>query len=74
MSRPAGAARRDAAIEAIYQGLTRHAREMRSLRGMREARGGRGPTIKRGTGRSALAIYLAGEVLRALDDETWSAD
>lgn len=54
----------DYLMEAIYRALTRYDREKRRARDLRMASGG-GPTIKRGTGRSALALYLTDAVLTA---------
>jgi hypothetical protein len=65
---------RDLVIEVIYRALVRYDRERRSLRNMRLATGQRGPTIKRGTVRPALAVYLADVVLRELKEQETRPD
>lgn len=56
---------RDLVMDAIYRALVRYDREDRYVRAMRQITK-RGPTIKRGTKRSALAIYLTDVVLDEL--------
>lgn len=56
---------RDGVIEAIYRALVEYDRELRRVRTWRSILG-RGPTIKRGTKRAALAVYLADVVLAEL--------
>jgi hypothetical protein len=55
-------AERDAVIEVIYRALVEYDRELRRVRTWRSILG-HGPTIKRGTKRAALAVYLADVVL-----------
>lgn len=74
MSRPTTREEKEiAASDALYRALVRYDREVRSARDLRAAQGGRGPTIKRGTKRAALARFLATEVVTALEDEGWAA-
>ena len=59
---------REVLADAIYRALTRYDRELRSMRDLRSAMGGRGPRIQRGTKRAALALYLTDVVLNELKD------
>lgn len=61
--------RRDFIADELYRALVKYDRELRNARDLRIALGGRGPTIKRGTKRGALAIYLANVVVTALAEE-----
>ncbi len=72
MTKPTSRSSQHQAIEeALFRALKRYDRELQSMRDLRMALGGQGPTIKRGTKRSALAHYLAGVALSALEDEDW---
>lgn len=72
MTRPETRADQQEAIgEALYRALTKYEQERRSMRNLRMALGGRGPTIKRGTARGALARYLAAAAVKALEDDSW---
>jgi len=61
-------ARRELVADAVLRTLTRHAQAMRAARGLRIAQNGKGPTVKRGTGRAALTLYITDAVLDALDE------
>jgi hypothetical protein len=66
-------ARYELVSDAIYRALVVYDREKRNVRDPRSAIGSRpgrvkGPTIKRGTGRSGLTRHLTAAVLRALDE------
>lgn len=59
---------RDVVTDAIWRALVAHDRAKRTMRDLRAATGG-GPTVKRGTGRVALARYLSEVVITALREE-----
>lgn len=65
---------RDLIADALYRALVKYDYELRAMRNLRIALGTRpgrvkGPTIKRGTKRSALAFYLADVVMNELAEE-----
>ena len=63
-------ARRTLVADAIFRALREHDQAQRFAREMRIAQSGRGPTIKRGTGRAALTMHLTDAVLAALSEES----
>jgi hypothetical protein len=67
---------RDQIANAIYKALKQYDEAKRMARGLRIARNGKGPTIKRGTGRSAQTIHVLTAVIEALDqlcNHKWGA-
>ena len=58
--------RRDWVIDAVYKAIGQYEEAKRVARGLRAARNGKGPTIKRGTGRGALAVHVTDAVIAAL--------
>lgn len=59
----------DAVFDGVYRALTKWDREVRSVRELRSAMGGRGLTIKRGTKRGAMTRFLTDAVIRSV--RTW---
>lgn len=60
--------RREAIAEALYKAIGKYNEGLRLAHDLRIAQGGKGPRIKRGTGRSAQTMFLTDAVLKALDE------
>lgn len=57
--------RRDDLVEVVYRSIRQFEEGERIAKGLRDALNGRGPRIKRGTRRPALAILIADAILAA---------